>query len=155
RVNEVREVVVVAVNNVPVRVKDLVAGAAGPSGADGVSVSHLPRLGKVSVCRPKVDADGREGLDARGERVWEDEEDKVQGIVLMRKNEPTLPSLKKVHEKVQELNETTGALLPGTELQLSFDLTGLIHATTETVQENLLVGMALVAMVLLMFLSNV
>ena len=36
-----------------------------------------------------------------------------------------------------------------------YDRTDLIHVTTETVRENLLAGMALVAVVLLMFLSNV
>jgi hypothetical protein len=39
----------------------------------------------------------------------------VQGIVLMRKNEPTTKALEKVHEKIQELNETPGKLLPGGE----------------------------------------
>ena len=36
-----------------------------------------------------------------------------------------------------------------------YDRTDLIDVTTETVRENLLVGMALVAVVLLMFLSNI
>src|SRR5205085_5483080 len=67
RVNEIREVVVVAVNNVPVRVKDLVTGASPETaGPEGVSVSHVPRLGKVSISRPKLDEDGREVLDAQG-----------------------------------------------------------------------------------------
>src|SRR4051794_9239533 len=73
----------------------------------------------------------------------------------MRKNEPTRDALEKVKEKVHELNTNEGALLPGTKLSLHFDLTGLLHVTTETVRENLLLGMALVTMVLLMFLGNV
>src|SRR5205823_13909117 len=36
-----------------------------------------------------------------------------------------------------------------------FDVEGLIDVTTETVRENLVVGMVLVTLVLLMFLSNV
>jgi cobalt-zinc-cadmium resistance protein CzcA len=156
RVNEIREVVVVSVNNVAVRVKDLVSGRyPGTSGPEGVSVGYVPRLGKVSVCRPKLDEDGQEVRDGEGNLVWVDEEDKVQGIVLMRKNEATLPSLEKVHAKIKELNEAPGALLPDTQIQLHFDLTGLLHVTTETVQENLVLGMTLVTVILLMFISNV
>jgi cobalt-zinc-cadmium resistance protein CzcA len=156
RVNEIREVVVVAVNNVAVRVKDLVSGGSpeAPS-PEGVSVGYVPRLGKVSVCRPKRDDSGQEVRDEQGNLVWVDEQDVVQGIVLMRKNEATLPSLQKVHEKIKEMNETPGAMLPGTRIELHFDLTGLLHVTTETVQENLLLGMTLVTVILLMFISNV
>jgi cobalt-zinc-cadmium resistance protein CzcA len=157
RVNEVREVVVVAVNNVPVRVRDLVSGAPpGAAGPEGVSVGYVPRLGKVSICRPKKDESGQEVHDDQGNLVWVDEQDVVQGIVLMRKNEATLPSLEKVHEKINELNDPeSGRMLPGTRIELHFDLTGLLHVTTETVRENLLVGMGLVTVILLMFLSNV
>ena len=55
-----------------------------------------------------------------------DEEDKVQGIVLMRKAEATLLALNKVKEKVDELNdEHSGRLLPGVKIEPHFDLTGL------------------------------
>jgi cobalt-zinc-cadmium resistance protein CzcA len=166
RVKEIREVVVVSVNNVPVHVGNLVRGAndsldsvpvktTGPVGAEGVLVNYQPRLGKVAVCHPKRDEAGQEVRDKDGNLVWVDEEDKVQGVVLMRKNEPTLLALQGAKNKVKELNETAGRLLPGTELKLHFDLTGLLHRTTETVQENLIVGMVLVTVILLMFLSNV
>src|SRR5262249_13431684 len=51
--------------------------------------------------------------------------------------------------------KTSGKLLPGVQLALHFDLTGLLHVTKETVRENLFAGMLLVTVVLLMFLSNV
>jgi cobalt-zinc-cadmium resistance protein CzcA len=161
RVAEIRDVVVASVNNVPVRVEDLVTGGPPESaigegpGTQGVRVGHQPRLGKVSVCRPKLDADGHEVRDAAGNVVWEDRLDVVQGIVLMRKGEATLPALQKVKEKVDELNNTPGRLLPGVQVRPHFDLTGLIHLTTETVRHNLFLGMALVTVILLMFLSNV
>ena len=180
RVREIRDIVVVSVNNVPIRVEDLASG--GPSSAheswrnrscarlrlrsreqpgtlggtpndQGVVVGYQPRLGKVSVCRPKVDEEGNVVHDEAGNIVWLDEEDKVQGIVLMRKNEATLLALNKVKEKVEELN--AGGLLPGVTIVPHFDLTGLIHVTTETVRENLFLGMVLVTVILLMFLSNV
>jgi cobalt-zinc-cadmium resistance protein CzcA len=187
RVEEIRRIVVNSVNNVPVRVGNLVkadlngsapygeerqaaatphAGAPTASGravaasrangmGEGVAVHYQPRLGRVGVSRPRKDARGQEVRDAHGNVVWEDEDDKVQGIVLMRKNEPTLPSLQKVKEKVQELNDTPSRLLPGVKIEPHFDLTGLINVTTETVHHNLLLGMALVTVILLMFLSNV
>ena len=148
------EVVVAAVNNVPVRVKDLVRNDSD-SGASGVFVGYLPRFGKVSVMRPEVDDQGHVRVDGHGRPIMRDEEDKVQGTVLMRKAESTLPSLTKVKAKIDELNDTPGQLLPGVKINTTFDLTGLINHTTETVRENLGVGMALVTLVLLMFLSNV
>jgi cobalt-zinc-cadmium resistance protein CzcA len=164
RVREVRDVVVASVNNVPVRVEDLVTGGPGEPGVsatgggfshEGVFVGHQPRLGKIGVSRPRVDVAGREVRDADGALVWVDEEDMVQGIVLMRKNEATLLALRAVKAKVDELNTNPGRLLPGVHIVPHFDLTGLIHVTTETVQENLLLGMGLVTVILLMFLSSV
>ncbi|HEY7330065.1 MAG TPA: efflux RND transporter permease subunit [Gemmataceae bacterium] len=161
RVREIRDIVVATVNNVPVRVEDLTSG--GPvsgwqeqtnhSVPVGVVVGNQPRLGKVSVCRPKLDEQGQYIRDDDGNLVWIDEEDKVQGIVLKRKNEDTLPALYKVKERIDDLN--AGGLLPGVHVVPHFDLTGLIHVTTETVRENLLLGMVLVTVILFMFLSNV
>jgi cobalt-zinc-cadmium resistance protein CzcA len=184
RVREIRDIVVATVNNVPVRVEDLVAGgpvdeyaeitkgeepdlvarqrlgqaarAANAGANEGVVVGYQPRLGKVSVCRPKRDEKGEVVHDDDGHIVWKDEEDKVQGIVLMRKAEATLLALNKVKEKVDQLNDPqSGRMLPGVRIEPHFDLTGLIHVTTETVRENLILGMALVTVILLMFLSNV
>src|SRR5262249_33105056 len=105
RVGEILDVVVAAVNNQPVRVRDLVTyDESGP----GVVVGHQPRLGKVGISRPRQDAYGREVRDAAGNLVWDDEEDKVQAIVLMRKGEQTLPTLQKVKGKITEMNTAAG-----------------------------------------------
>jgi cobalt-zinc-cadmium resistance protein CzcA len=160
RLQEIRGVVVTSVNNVPVRVQDLVVGgpvntAADQVGTEGVTVGYQPRLGKVGLSRPRTDAGGRPALDDRGGRVWDDRDDVVQGIVLMRKYGQTLPTLQRVKDKVRELNEEPGRLPPGLRIDLHYDLTGMLNRTTETVRENLLMGMGLVTLVLLMFLSNV
>src|SRR5262249_28276676 len=107
------------------------------------------------VSRPRRNAQGQEMHDADGNVIWDDDNDKIQGIVLMRKGEETLPALTGVKSKLEELNGSLGQLLPGTQLVPHFDLTYLIKATTETVRHNLFLGMALVAVILLMFLSNV
>src|SRR5262245_17901403 len=144
RVEDIADIVVTSVNNVPIRVRDLVAkGSLG----DGVAVGFQPRLGRMSLSKRKQDADGHV--------FWADEEEKVQGVVLMRKNEPTTEALKLAKDKIHELNTQPGRLPPGVQLDLHFDLTGMLRRTTETVNENLIVGLVLVTMVLLMFLSNV
>ena len=152
RIDDLREIVVTTVNNVPIRVRDLVAGGEHDQ---GVAVGSLPRLGRVSVTRPKIGFDGQAVTDAEGNTVWDDNEDAIQGLVLMRKNEATLKALGAVHKKIDELNNTPGRLPPGVKLETHFDLTGMLHRTTETVHENLFVGMALVTVILLMFLGNV
>ena len=84
------------------------------------------------------------------------EPDVVESIVLMRKNEQTLPALVDVKKKVNELNEpSAGRMLPGVKIEPYYDRSDLLAITTETVRENLIVGMSLVSLILLMFLSNV
>src|SRR6185312_3453204 len=56
--------------------------------------------------------------------------------------------------KVEEVNQP-GHLLPGVKIVPFYNRTTLIDRTTETVNENLLVGMGLVTAILLMFLGNV
>jgi cobalt-zinc-cadmium resistance protein CzcA len=159
RLQEIRNIVVTSVNNHAIKVDDLVEG--GPllmpddAGRIGVVVNHQTRLGKVGVCRPKKDADGREVRDAKGNIEWLDEDDKVQSIVLLRQHEDSLPALDDVEKKVKSFNENPGQLLPGVQIETYYDRTDLIHITAETVRENLLLGMTLVTAVLLMFLSNV
>src|SRR4029077_13725194 len=59
-------------------------------------------------------------------------------------------------KKVAELNRPgSGKLLPGVRIEPYYDRTDLINVTTETVEENLILGMVLVSIILLMFLSNV
>src|SRR6202011_3601464 len=89
RIREIRQIVITSVNNVPVRLEDVVEGgpvrSPGELGHQGVVVGHQPRLGKVSLSRPKKDSQGREVRDGNGQVVWIDEDEKVQGIVLLRK----------------------------------------------------------------------
>ena len=159
RVQEIRLVGVSATNNAPVRVNNLVDGGPVRLGEEvserGVVVGQRTRLGQVGFSYPRKDARGGELRDAGGKRIWADEPDVIQGTVYMRKGEESLPALRDVMAKVKELNETPGRLLPGVQIRPYYDRTELIDATMETVRENLLLGMALVTIILLMFLSNV
>ena len=69
---------------------------------------------------------GRPGSTLTLKDVGHDEDDKVQCIVLMRKDEDTMPALKDVKAKVEEINDpTSGRLLPGTKIEPYYDRTGL------------------------------
>jgi len=148
RVQEIRDIVITSVNNVPIRVDDVVQG--GPrlsessAETEGVVVANLTRLGRVGLDRA-VDPAGKE---------WERHDEKIQGIILMRKGEQSLPALKGVQEKFAELNKP-GKLPPGVELEPYYDREELVKLTRRTVQHNLFMGIILVGVILLMFLSNV
>ncbi|HVU87078.1 MAG TPA: efflux RND transporter permease subunit [Pirellulales bacterium] len=158
RLRQIREIVLASTNNLPVRVGDIVEGGPLKPGetesAQGVVVSNQTRLGKVALSRPEEDAHGRL-LDAQGNTIWDDEDEVVQGLVLLRKGAESLPALRLVQAKIEELNTTPGRLPPGVRIEPFYDRADLINATTETVEENLIVGILLVSVILLMFLSNV
>ena len=159
RIQQIRQIVITTTNNVPVRVGDVVEGGplrAGEAASEqGVVVGNHTRLGKLSLSRPLIDRRGDVVLDREANRVWIDEEDAVQGLVLLRKGAESLPALKRIKAKIDELNETPGRLPPGVKIEPYYDRTDLINTTTETVHENLIVGISLVTVILLMFLSNV
>src|SRR5262249_61724358 len=122
------------------------------AGARGVVVGHQPRLGQVGLSKPHI-IDSPTGihrvLDPSGKLVWRNEDDKVQCIVLLRKGEDSLPALRDVRKKVEELNQPdSGRLLPGVQIESYYDRTDLINVTTETVRENLILGMTLVTVIL-------
>ncbi|MFO1063874.1 MAG: efflux RND transporter permease subunit [Pirellulales bacterium] len=153
RIREIRQIVISAVNNIPVRVGMIVQG--GPIsddmdlGLEGVVVDHQIRQGQIGLARRLIGPE-----ESGSEETITDEVDVVQGIVLLRKNEKSLPTLELVKRKVDELN-SSGKLLPGVKLVPYYDRTSLIGVTTDTVHENLLVGLVLVTGILLAFLGNV
>jgi cobalt-zinc-cadmium resistance protein CzcA len=164
RIRDIRGLVIASVNNQPIRVEDVVEGGRGSPGelgAQGVVVSHQTRLGRIGYWRADRQGEPRYQERPPGSSlslvdIGHDEDDKVQCIVLLRKNEDTLPALKDVQAKVKELNDPQfGRMLPGVEIEPYYDRTDLIHVTTETVTENLIVGVVLVTLILLMFLSSV
>jgi cobalt-zinc-cadmium resistance protein CzcA len=149
RLREIRRIIITTVDNVPIRVEDVVEGGPVPEGfergAKGVVVGYQTRLGRVSRSRPPATLGGR----------WAEEDDVVQAVVLLRKGEDSIPAIKDVQKKVKELNQTPGRMLPGVKIDTYYDREDLINVTTHTVRHNLVLGMVLVTLILLMFLSNV
>jgi cobalt-zinc-cadmium resistance protein CzcA len=157
RLQDIRSLVITSTNNQPVRVEDVVEGGRSSPGEmtdRGVVVSHQTRLGRIGYWKPDNDRPPRSPQSLA--QIGHDEPDVVECIVLLRKNEQTLPALKDVEAKVAQLNDPkTGRMLPGVKIETYYNRQELLGITTETVRENLLLGMGLVTAVLLMFLSNV
>ncbi|MFZ1099281.1 MAG: CusA/CzcA family heavy metal efflux RND transporter [Steroidobacteraceae bacterium] len=87
-----------------------------------------------------------------GEFGYEKQDDRVEGVILLRTGEKTQDVLKGVEAKTRELNQQ---VLPRDVKVVPFyDRTDLVELTTETVERNLLRGMVLVVAVLIFFLYD-
>jgi len=123
--------VVKVVNGTPVRISDLGVVVQGPK-------VRLGQLGKVV---------------RREDGVLINDNDVVEGIVLLRKGAEAESTLKALHKKIDELND--GLLPAGVRFVPHLDRSDLVHYTTHTVLRNLTNGMLLVTLVLFLFLGNV
>jgi cobalt-zinc-cadmium resistance protein CzcA len=81
-----------------------------------------------------------------------DNDDVVEGIVLLRKGADSDETLEGIHKKVEELN--TQILPPGVKVVPFLDRSDLVHYTTHTVLHNLTEGIILVSVILFLFLGN-
>ncbi len=97
-----------------------------------VTVGNLPRLGIA------------------GE---DDDDDIVQGIILMRRGQQSLPTLERVKAEIAKIN-ASGVLPPGVHIEKIYDRTELIHITTRTVLHNMVTGVVLIFLVQWLFLGN-
>ncbi len=81
------------------------------------------------------------------------EDDIVQGIVLMRRGEKSSPTIARVEQLVQQINRG-GILPPGVRIERIYDRKDLIDTTTHTVLHNMVVGILLIVLLQWMFLGN-
>ena len=88
-----------------------------------------------------------------GQFGFNDRNDAVEGIVVMRTGEQAQTVLKGVQAKTRELNEQV--LPKDVKIRPFYDRSDLIRLTTRTVEENLLRGILLVIAVLIFFLFDV
>ncbi len=89
----------------------------------------------------------------RPDGVIVDEDDVIEGGVLMLKGAEEGPTLEGIHQKVDELN--TRILPEGVKVVPMLDRSDLLRYTLHTVMDNLGEGMILVTIILLIFLGNV
>ncbi len=118
-------------NGTAIRVKDIGFVTEGPK----------IRLGQVAKAIHRKDG------------VILDDQDVIEGIVLLRKGASTEAMLTALHAKVAEMNDHL--LPPGVKIVPFLDRSDLVHYTTHTVMHNLTEGIILVSVILFAFLGNV
>jgi cobalt-zinc-cadmium resistance protein CzcA len=87
-----------------------------------------------------------------GQFGFNNRDEAVEGVILMRTGEQAQVVLQKIEQKTQELNKSI--LPPDVKIHPFYDRRDLIALTTRTVEDNLLRGMILVAVVLIFFLYD-
>ncbi|MEH6952455.1 CusA/CzcA family heavy metal efflux RND transporter [Nitrobacter sp. NHB1] len=97
-----------------------------------VIVGHRPRLGIA-------------GQD--------NDDDIVEGIVLMRRGQQSTPTIERVKAEVEHIN-TSGILPPGVRIERIYDRQDLIDTTTHTVLHNMVFGILLIFALQWLFLGN-
>jgi cobalt-zinc-cadmium resistance protein CzcA len=98
-----------------------------------VTIGNLPRLGIAG---------------------FDDVDDIVQGIVLMRRGAQSIPTIKRVEAEVDKVN-SSGILPPGVSIERIYDRSDLIHVTTHTVLHNMVAGIVLIFLLQWAFLGNI
>jgi Cu(I)/Ag(I) efflux system membrane protein CusA/SilA len=92
------------------------------------------------------------GPDIReGVAEWQGEGETVGGIVVMRDGMNALSVINGVKQKLSEIKPS---LPPGVEVVAGYDRSGLIHASIETLQRDLLEEAAIVGVVIIIFLFH-
>ncbi|MBN8990103.1 MAG: efflux RND transporter permease subunit [Rhizobiales bacterium] len=81
------------------------------------------------------------------------DDDIVQGIVLMRRGQQSLPTIRRVEAEVERINGMD-ILPPGVRIERIYDRSDLIKITTNTVLHNLVFGIVLVFFVQWIFLGD-
>ncbi|HXO20829.1 MAG TPA: CusA/CzcA family heavy metal efflux RND transporter [Thermoanaerobaculia bacterium] len=128
--DDVAEIAVASRGGTPIYIRDVGQVTAG-------AALRLGRVGKLL------------GLTSPGSAA--DEDDVVQGTVLLRKGENALEVLARVRAKVAEIDAED--LPPGVRLIPHYDRTELIDRTLHTVRRNMAEGIGLVLLVLILFLG--
>src|SRR5689334_23176449 len=82
-----------------------------------------------------------------------DDDDIVQGIVLMRRGEQSSPTIERVEELVDAINASS-VLPPGVHIERIYDRKDLIQTTTRTVLENMSFGIVLIVILQWIFLGD-
>jgi cobalt-zinc-cadmium resistance protein CzcA len=129
-VSDIAQTVIKTQNGTAIRVGDL------------ASISQAPKIRLGQIGKAIHRADG----------TVLDNQDVVEGIVLLRKGANADETLVAIHEKVNQLNEQI--LPPGVKIVPFLDRSDLLHLTTHTVLHNLTEGVLLVSVILFFFLGN-
>ena len=97
-----------------------------------ITVGHEPRLGVAG---------------------HDNDDDVVQGIVLMRRGAKTMPTLRLVEAEVERIN-ASDLLPPGVRIERIYDRSVLVDITTHTVLHNMVMGVLLIFAIQWLFLGD-
>ncbi|RXH58287.1 efflux RND transporter permease subunit [Granulicella sibirica] len=129
-VDDIAQTVLKSQNGTALRVSDVATVVQGPK----------IRLGQIG--RTIRRQDGK----------YDDNQDAVEGTLLLQKGDNSDETLEAIHAKVKELNEHV--LPKGVKVVPFLDRSDLLHLTTHTVLHNLTEGIILVVIILFVFLGN-
>jgi heavy metal efflux system protein len=130
-IQDIANTIIKTQNGTPLRIKDIAT----------VTQGAKIRLGQIGRAIHRVD----------GKVV--DNDDVVEGIVLLQKGDDSDPVLQGIHKMTDELNSH---ILPkGVKIVPFLDRSDLVHYTTHTVLHNMTHGIILVAIILFLFLGNI
>jgi cobalt-zinc-cadmium resistance protein CzcA len=128
---DIAQTVIKAQNGTALKVSDIGTVVQGPK----------IRLGQIGKTIRSLD----------GKRL-DDNDDTIEGVLLLQKGANSDETLEGIHAKVKELNEHV--LPPGVKIVPFLDRSDLLHYTTHTVLHNLTEGIILVVIILFLFLGN-
>ncbi|MCC8429320.1 CusA/CzcA family heavy metal efflux RND transporter [Reyranella aquatilis] len=83
----------------------------------------------------------------------DDDDDVVEGIVLMRRGAETMPTLRAVEKEVERINASS-LLPPGVRIERIYDRSVLVEVTTHTVLHNMVMGVCLIFLIQWLFLGD-
>jgi cobalt-zinc-cadmium resistance protein CzcA len=143
-VHDIEQVVLKTSNGTPIHVSDIAHVVQGPK-------IRLGQIGKT--CKPENGTCGKgDKAILRDDGKLVDDNDVVEGIVLLQKGDNSDTTLAAIHAEVEQLNDHI--LPPGVKIVPFLDRSDLLKLTTSTVLHNLTVGILLVALILFLFLGN-
>jgi cobalt-zinc-cadmium resistance protein CzcA len=147
-VRDIEQTVLKASNGTALRVSDIATVQQGAKIRLGqIGKTCKPADGTCDIRNPEAKPIRRED----GKLV--DDDDVVEGVLLLQKGDNSDAVLEGIHAKVNELNDH---ILPkGVKIVPFLDRSDLLKLTTHTVLENLTIGILLVALILFIFLGNV
>jgi len=127
RREDIERIVLASNGGTPVYVRDIAA----------VEIGALPPSGILGATDPDT---------------HKDNDNAVQGLVLMRRGENPSDVLTGVKSRIAQLNAQT--LLNGVKLRIVYDRTDLVETTLHNVGRTLFEGVSIVVIVLLLFLGS-
>ena len=120
---------------------------------DEIRNTMLAQVGGVPVIVSDVATVAVSNQPRLGIAGKDNDDDIVQGIVLMRRGEKSMPTIKRVQQEVERINASN--ILPsGVRIERIYDRKDLIDITTSTVLHNMIIGIGLIFFLQWAFLGN-